>query len=496
MKKLLSTLLFLFVIAILSLSAQNRIYPPNLVSPDNGDDDQMPDVVLNWAAVSGSGGIVSYQIQVDVTDAFTSPFIDETTEFTGFQMNQLLFGQEYFWRVKAMEGSNVSDWSEVFSFVIFETIDLNKPNDGSDEQMPDVTLKAKDRIGAVVITGIDYYEFQADTSANFDSPLLFHGMADTNFLDAMFLHFGETYYWRARVGHGADACAWSEARTLETVFGVILEEPSSGEDDMGLANELLWEEISGVLDYEVQIAHDDIFTNPHSMIVEDIMYVTDGYLTFDNEYFWRVRANHGTDTSDWSEVWNFTTIDMVNLSSPENGATDIGINPRLEWDEVSGVDYYHVQYNESNTFDNPCCDELVEGSDNFFQVIYILDKGKTYYWRCRTMQGIDTTAWSEVWSFTTEEEIGINENAFDESNISIYPNPNQGQLTININTEKGSEVMVHVMDLLGHVYFNESVVFTPGSVQTFDLSNLANGLYLVKLVNGEQSYTQKITIHK
>ena len=47
MKKLLSTLLFLFVIAILSLSAQNRIYPPNLTSPENGDDDQMPDVIAD-----------------------------------------------------------------------------------------------------------------------------------------------------------------------------------------------------------------------------------------------------------------------------------------------------------------------------------------------------------------------------------------------------------------------------------------------------------------
>ncbi len=171
MKKLLSTLLFLFVVAILSMSAQTDVYPPSLLIPEDGDDGQMPDVILDWAAVAGSGGVVEYELQIDITDAFTNPVTFPYTNLSGLQMADLDFGQEYFWRVRAIEGTDISGWSDAFSFLVFETVDLSKPNDNADEQDPDVELKAKDRIGTTVITGVDHYEFQADTSANFDSEL-------------------------------------------------------------------------------------------------------------------------------------------------------------------------------------------------------------------------------------------------------------------------------------------------------------------------------------
>ncbi|RLD37261.1 MAG: hypothetical protein DRI83_04190, partial [Bacteroidetes bacterium] len=166
------------------------------MEPEDGDDGQMPDVILNWAAVAGSGGIVEYEVQLDVTDAFTNPVIYPRSEFTGLQMELLLFGQEYFWRVRASEGSDISGWSDVFSFVVFETVVLNKPNDNAEDQDPDVLFKAKDRIGSTVITGVEFFEFQADTSANFDSPLLFEGVSETYTINASFLHFGEIYNWR------------------------------------------------------------------------------------------------------------------------------------------------------------------------------------------------------------------------------------------------------------------------------------------------------------
>lgn len=104
MKKLLSTLLFLFVVAIISLSAQNRVYAPVLVEPGDGDDGQMPDVTLNWAAVAGTGGIVEYELQVDLDAAFPDPVIFPWSEFTGKQMEGLLFATQYYWRVRAKTG--------------------------------------------------------------------------------------------------------------------------------------------------------------------------------------------------------------------------------------------------------------------------------------------------------------------------------------------------------------------------------------------------------
>ncbi len=500
MKKLLSTLLFLFVVAI--LSAQTDIYPPSLMEPEDAREGLMPDVILNWAAVGGSGGTVEYEVQLDVTDAFTSATTFPKTEFSGLQMENLLFGQTYYWRVRAYEGTDISDWSAIWSFTIFEYLDNLRPTDGAADTDVDVELKAKNTIGAgsasIPITGIDAYEFEADTSMSFDSDLLFTGHSDTSFMNTHFLEFGANYYWHARVRHPADTCAWSETWSFGVVAAPTLLKPLDGEVDMGLENELKWKEISGVVDYEVQIADNDAFTDAFSAIVEEgVEYLTDGFLTFDTEYFWRVRANHATDTSEWSSPRSFTTITTVALDSPDDEEMDVSINPLLEWEEVSGVDYYQVQYNNTNNFDDPCCDETVEGTDNFFQVVFILDYNTTFYWRVRTMQGIDTTAWSDVWSFTTRPiDFGIDEE-FNANNINIYPNPNNGKLHINIEGDKNEEVIVRIMDMLGQVHIEENVMFGQGnSNKTFDLSSFANGLYIVKLTKGDHSYSHKITVYK
>lgn len=496
MKKLISTLLFLFVVAIISLSAQTDIYAPTLLEPEDGDDDQMPNVVLDWAAVAGSGGIVTYDLQLDVTVDFTNPVSFNDLEFSANQMEDLNFAQQYFWRVRAKEGSEVSDWSSPFNFIIFETVVLNKPNDEADEQEPNVDLKVKDRFGANLITGVDYFEFEADTSANFDSPLLFTGMSETAVLPASFLHFGTTYYWHARATHAADNSTWSEIRTFEVIATVTLDEPDNNSTGLGLENELVWDEITGVLNYQLQMADNDAFTNPFSILVEETEYLTGGFITFGTEYWWRVRANHATDTSEYSEAFKFETTNTVMLSMPEDGAVDVGITPLLEWEELTGVDTFYIVYGDTPGLETPIAEMSIAGDQFSFQVIYILEKEHNYYWKCRALKGIDTTMWSDTWMFTTEPEVGISE-SFDESNISIYPNPSHGKLIIDVASEENTEVSIYIMDLLGQVHVEEVAVFGQGnSTRSFDLSNLANGLYLVKLNNGNHSYTHKITIHK
>ncbi|MEN8224477.1 MAG: T9SS type A sorting domain-containing protein [Bacteroidota bacterium] len=498
MKKLLSTLLFLFVITLLSLSAQNRIYPPTLLEPENGDDGQMPDVVLSWAAVGGSGGIVEYEVQLDTNASFPTSQPFPAQDLTGLQMSQLMFGEEYFWRVRSIEGTEMSDWSEVFSFIIFETVTLKTPANNAEKQPPNVQLKCKDRVGSTIITGIDVFEFQADTSENFTSPLLYEGSSETFVTNASYLHFGETYFWRARVSHAADACDWSDTRIFSVISRDTLEDPANNATDMGLENVLTWGGISGVVDYTIEIADNDAFTNAFSLIVEEAEYTTDGLMTFGQEYFWRVRANHATDTSDWTYPFNFTTTSTVHLSSPEDGEMNTTINPLLEWDMVTGVDNFQVQYNNTPNFEEPCCNELIPGADNFFQVVYILDYNTTVYWRARAMKDLDTTSWSDVWEFTTRPiDFGIEESSFGADNISIYPNPSHGKLFIDIAGDENAEVNVYIMDLLGHVHVQQEMMFGMGNTSnTLDLSKLANGLYIIKLNRGDQSYSHKITIHK
>ncbi len=71
MKRIFITTLLISLIGLLNLTAQERIYTPELSLPLNGAVDQMPDVVLDWNAVTGGNtGIIKYDIQLDTDPGF------------------------------------------------------------------------------------------------------------------------------------------------------------------------------------------------------------------------------------------------------------------------------------------------------------------------------------------------------------------------------------------------------------------------------------------
>ncbi len=110
-----------------NVSAQERIYTPELSLPANGAVDQMPDVVLDWNGVTGGNtGIIKYDIQLDTDPAFPDPANFETEFLTAVQASTLLFGETYYWRVRARDGNDVSGWSETRSFRVIRRVILDR----------------------------------------------------------------------------------------------------------------------------------------------------------------------------------------------------------------------------------------------------------------------------------------------------------------------------------------------------------------------------------
>jgi len=157
MKKIFAILLVLFTTTILTSAAQQRVFAPQLATPLDGANMEAPDVILNWNAVTGGNtGMIEYDIQLDTEMDFNNPAEFHTVLLSGVQMNELMFGQTYYWRVRAIDGSDISDWSEVWSFVVLLRPVLDKPNDASNEKT-DVELEWEE------VSGITYYDFQFDT---------------------------------------------------------------------------------------------------------------------------------------------------------------------------------------------------------------------------------------------------------------------------------------------------------------------------------------------
>jgi len=764
MKKLLSTLIFLLVIALIQLAAQNRVYTPNLISPENEALSVVPDIILNWQAVSGIHGEVAYDAQLDTDPAFSNPVIFNTN-LSGAQMEDLIFGQQYYWRVRAIDGPDVSGWSEVWSFTVLNTMKLLKPANFKIDQTPDVEL------GWTGITGADFYDIQIDTSYYWknrsgittvdingvalisdteawlvgNSGLLLHYAGDsfeivldtlteknlnavsitagggfgaavgddgtvvywegtewdiepasgitedlncvaflandngwaggtggalyhfdgtvwndagTSFSDDIYgmffvdenngwivgkggfiaywngtewteqtssvtkdftsvffltpnygwacskggklihydgfewmeassgstkdltsiaflnptlgyaigidgtlleydginwfsstigfeadyntigffdgtlgfaagmggtimkydlggfvtpgniisvpgnevlkkmqyLLFGEVYAWRVRARHATDTSGWSPAWSFTTQAAPELQKPEENAADLGMFEKFEWKKITGVVDYTLEMDTDPAFSAPLIYISETNTDSIEFY-HFGETMYWRVRANHLKDQSEWSAVRMFTNIDVVYLDLPQNGAVNQIDKPTLSWDAISGVNFYEVLYDTLPDMTNPCCQEIIEAPKSNYKIGWPLRAGKTYYWKVRAIKGVDTTQYSEKWSFTVAGPQGIQE--ISEQNLNMYPNPSNGYIYLDYSAKQSTDLQVYVLDLVGQVLMEQKISFSEGSnIRKLDLNNLSNGIYILRFQNGEQHFSRKINLFK
>jgi hypothetical protein len=156
MKRFLSITIIVLLFGF-QLSAQERIYTPEMKAPANGAVGQMPNALLDWNAVAGQGTVVTYEVQLSEDETFTNPISFPQTNVTAYEMSELGFNETYFWRVRASDGISTSDWSDPWSFTIVKTVTLTAPGNAS-VQNPDALLKWN------ALTGITGYDIEVDTA--------------------------------------------------------------------------------------------------------------------------------------------------------------------------------------------------------------------------------------------------------------------------------------------------------------------------------------------
>jgi len=108
-------------------------------------------------------------------------------------------------------------------------------------------------------------------------------------------------------------------------------------------------------------------------------------------------------TSIFSPIRQFTTIVDVplapDLSSPQNGATNVDTALALRWRPVTKAESYSLQLSADPNFTDTIVN--VQGlSDTTYQVIE-LDRDTQYFWRVRAQNAGGISDWSETRTFTT-----------------------------------------------------------------------------------------------
>ncbi len=144
-------------------------------------------------------------------------------------------------------------------------------------------------------------------------------------------------------------------------------------------------------------------------------------------YYWRVQAiDHCYAGSDFSNEHIFTVGDIPDptdtpvLLLPPDEVDDLAANVNLEWVEVDNAVYYTVEVADDDEFDN------VIVSHNLALTNYWLSDlafDTTYYWRVNSSNGVFPSAWSEVRSFTTIENLphidDLQAEVFDIDNVQL-----------------------------------------------------------------------------
>jgi len=148
--------MFLLLISV-SVIGQTKIYAPNLRAPENFETNQMPDVLLDWDAVTGITLDITYEAQLANNPDFTDAVTFDRTDVTALSMSDLLFGGTYYWRVRAYDGDDASGWSDSWSFSVVWNVTMLKPNDADDE------IFSNPIITWTPLTGVSSYQLQVDT---------------------------------------------------------------------------------------------------------------------------------------------------------------------------------------------------------------------------------------------------------------------------------------------------------------------------------------------
>ena len=98
-------------------------YPPILATPSNSSSAISLSPTLNWNLSEGSR---TYHLQVSLESIFnTLVFEQNDLSITSKQVNNLLPGKTYYWRVRAINAGGISNWSNIWSFNTINSLTIS-----------------------------------------------------------------------------------------------------------------------------------------------------------------------------------------------------------------------------------------------------------------------------------------------------------------------------------------------------------------------------------
>jgi hypothetical protein len=170
-----------------------------------------------------------------------------------------------------------------------------------------------------------------------------------------------------------------------------------------------WDDVAGATRYTIQVSTVPSFrTTVVNASVIASTYTPSRDLPRSRTIYWRVRAN-GTNTSNWSDVFSFTSVNppsVPSLLAPADGVSLSVYIPTLDWNDPTNADHYQVQIALTSTFavGNIVIDHTsTSPTPSSYTPATALAANSTFYWRVRVYDaGGQYSNWSSVRHFHTK----------------------------------------------------------------------------------------------
>jgi fibronectin type 3 domain-containing protein len=185
---------------------------PTLSSPINGATGQQLSLTLSWNSASGAS---VYRLQVDKTNTFSAPVVDDTTiASTSRAVSSLSGGTTYYWRVAAKNAAGWGPYSSIFSFATASVVSaptLSSPPNNATNQATSLSLSWSAAAGATS------YHVQVSMSSSFTAPYVLQDSAlSATSKQVSGLAENSTYYWRVRGRNAVGYGSWSSTAVFST----------------------------------------------------------------------------------------------------------------------------------------------------------------------------------------------------------------------------------------------------------------------------------------
>ncbi len=369
---------------------------------------------------------------------------------------------------------------------------LISPTNNSTNQSLQVDLNWKR------IKGAKDYKIQLSKSDDFESTLLDSMIEGSSFTKPP-LDAETTYFWRVKPFKKNHEGPWSETwqfSTSSSDIEPVTVELQSPDDDTVLNTEIPkfeWSAVSESADYHFQLAQDENFNDlvkDSVVAASDVAVVLSGA---DGIYHWRVAPIVDSAPTEWSEVFDFTkevpSSDSTDLTapvqtSPNDGATEVALQPTFEWEKVDGAEYYILHANSIDPSEMVIETE-VEGTT--FSPEADLATQTSHDWRVRAVAGDTQGDWSEIHRFTTGSG---GSDGSGSSSVSLN-SPSDGSsyqpVNLTLDWETVSGASDYQIQLAANSSFSSPVIDETVTESTYDASGLdySQTYYWRVQVNGD-----------